>query len=272
MDIFITLFVGTVVGAISSFFGIGGALLWLPALYFIYPKAPVSIISASVFGFIFLNAIKNVYLFHRKNVSFPFSFLLPMAIIMGLNVILGKFLLAHLNQDDVKLVFSYFVWFLTFKELISLLKSQKVSSINSMAFQNPKFPIYLKGIFVFSLSGLISGLTSVGGGVILIPLMIFFFKIPFQNLSPYSNLCISISSSFAVFTSLFKNTPEFLGLPEFFNFFQLGELNWGVSLLLFCSSFLTSLIGIKHSQKMHPKKLKIIFAFLLLFISLKMSL
>lgn len=266
MEIIIIFITGLFIGLLSSVCGIGGAMIWLPILYKLFPETPTVVILSTTLTFIMLNALKNSYIFARENISMPYKTLAIMSLLMGLCAVCFKIAFISLDEKILQDLYIYFISLFTLKEYCfkekvegKMKKEKTFKKINLLR----AFPI-------FGLSGILSGATGLGGGILLAPLSISFLKVPIVLISPFINFCIFISTLSIVIKSLLTEIEEDLFLLEFLTPTQIGEVNLGLTFLLFLSSLPTSFLGIKYAKKIDAKQSKKIFKLLLLSISLKL--
>jgi uncharacterized membrane protein YfcA len=103
---------------------------------------------------------------------------------------------------------------------------------------------------VACLVGVCSGLFGVGGGVILVPLLVILFH---------------YEQHVAQGTSLVALVPP-TGLLAFINYSRAHEVNWIVGLLIMPGVILGGLYGSRLAQKLSPRRMRRVFAGILLVI------
>ncbi|TAJ07991.1 MAG: sulfite exporter TauE/SafE family protein [Nitrospirae bacterium] len=105
-------------------------------------------------------------------------------------------------------------------------------------------------------AGILSGLIGVGGGVVIVPLLIFLF---------------GFSQHEAQGTTLALLVPP-IGLPAAWTYYKSGYVNFEVALLICAGFFLGGLLGAKLAIGIPNVMLERIFGVAMLLISLKMLL
>lgn len=251
---------GLLVGFLAGLFGIGGGLIIVPIITFIFiffhqenPQNAYSIgITYSMISVIFTGALTTF--FNIKNNNFRFSnikyFILP----IGLGSIIGGALIYVINFKFLKL---FFIFYCIFSAVQLLYKLNLIS-----------FFYKINSYFICLMFGIISSLVGIGGGTLLVP----FFENQKKNIrlsiSSASALGVVIGfgtlSSFVVL-KLFLNIDNDVNLQNILNF-----ENYYLQIFLFLT--LPSLFLIYFSTKLllkiNQEKLKTYFAFLLLLIAL----
>ena len=104
--------------------------------------------------------------------------------------------------------------------------------------------------------GVLSGLLGVGGGVILVPILVY---------------ALSMSQQTAQGTSLAMLLPP-TGLLAFWRYYKTGHTDVKFGLLLAAGLFIGGYFGGGLAQKIHPVTLRRVFAVLLALVSVKMFL
>lgn len=111
----------------------------------------------------------------------------------------------------------------------------------------------IKKMLIGLLAGLISGLFSTGGGMIIVPALIHLLKIDDTKARGTSVFCILpmvITSSFFYYKGNF--------------------INWKIAILCSIGGAIGGYIGAKLLKKVPSKYMKIAFTFFLIYVSLKM--
>lgn len=117
-------------------------------------------------------------------------------------------------------------------------------------------PNELLFVIVGVAAGILSGLIGIGGGVVIVPLLVFLF---------------GFSQHEAQGTTLALMVPP-IGLPAAWTYYQSGHVNFEVALLICAGFFLGGLVGAKLAIGISNVMLERIFGLAMLLISLKMLL
>ncbi|SDX83726.1 hypothetical protein SAMN05444411_11061 [Lutibacter oricola] len=104
------------------------------------------------------------------------------------------------------------------------------------------------------LAGVLSGLVGVGGGIIMVPMFVFFLGLTQHNAQGMS-LAVMLPpvTFFAVY-----------------NYHQSGEINWKMALVVSVLFFIGGFIGSKIALQIDQRILKKIFGIMMLIVALKL--
>lgn len=102
-------------------------------------------------------------------------------------------------------------------------------------------------------AGWLSALLGIGGGVVLVPMMVYLFKVPIQQ---------------AVGTSLAVIIPT--ALVGAWKHYNLNHLNWKLAIILAIGAVIGSYVGAMSVNAISPDVLRKIFAVLLLVTAVRM--
>lgn len=250
---------GVLVGTASAFFGIGGGIVIIPALYFLFEQLPASSVIATSLGSIFINSLINNWNFHRRGQGVDKEHIIFIGISCAIGGLSGSYLVQFINDEYLKILFGSVLLLVAIKSILSK-KIEITSSGNS-----PKKILFL--ITGFG-GALLSSLTGLGGGAIFVPLYLTFVKLPGKRVSPYSNL----SMSFATFTGLIPHLfykQDFKDLPTWIGKFSIGNVAIPIIMFLFIGAFIGSPVGIRINGKISDKQKMNVLNIMILLISFK---
>ena len=248
--------IGTIVGFVSSFFGIGGGSIMIPLLYIVFPKMPAQAIIATSLGTIFLNSGLNTIRFRP---------LLPPARII-LNILMSAFLGAFIGSkliylipgDMVKKLFGVILLIATIRVILSKkLKDNNLKKIHDFKIFQSSFG----GSFISSITGL-------GGGILFVPMFMNVVKLPVRLISPYSNLAMTGATSMGLVPHFFKQS-EYQSSVKLINRTFIGHVNPLIIISLFAGAFLFSKVGVKFHHQVDDNIKKILLSSLLIIFSIR---
>jgi len=204
-------------------------------------------------GVILLSSTLNTFHYLRSGFKPKSEIWAPMVpgIIIGL--IAGAFLIQIISKFQASLTFSGLL-------LVSIIKTMNSTSQGAEdASGTPKANLLKFSIGLFS--GALSAITGVGGGVIFIPALISIFRVSVKEVAAYSNILMVAVSSFGVLNSslLYGSKAQSTSI------FQVGNVNFGLVLILFTGASITSKIGIKVNDRTSKERKKNLLLLLLLF-------
>ena len=264
VDFLLFVVVGCGVGFLAGLFGIGGGLLIVPLLVFSYSYSGISpsiqthlAIGTSLFIIIFTSLMSSFQHYKQRNIYWPAVFAI------GLSSALTAFgaarLAAGLSGKHLRIAFALVV----ITAGIRMLTESKAESQKKLVLLSKPGTLRLVGIGLAS--GVVSALAGVGGGVITIPMMYYFLKMPLK-------LTIGTSSATVIITAFFSVAGYILSgmghgdLPEW----SLGfvDLQRGIALII--GTFLLARVGAYVSFRTLPYRLRMMFALFIIFISIYM--
>ena len=275
INIFLIVFIGMIVGALSGLFGVGGGFLMTPLLIFL--GIPPVVAVGSEAPHVLASSVSGVIAhWRKKNVDFKMGFFLLSGGVVGSTVGVNLFkLLNTYGQIDIVIQF-LFIIFLGFIGISMAFESAKTtikyyrttSAIRTKLHQHSwihglpfklrfhrsklyisAIPPILIGFFV----GILSAMMGVGGGFIMIPAMVYI---------------LGMSTNVVVGTSLF----QIIFVTANSTFFQ-SYLNQTVdivlSALMILGGVIGAQIGVRIGSKLKAEYLRGILAILVLLVCAK---
>ena len=185
LHIIIYLILGLSSGILAGLLGIGGGIILVPSLYFLFKYLDMSFIHpmhqsiGTSIAIILIASLASMYLYQKRNAIFwPIFKDLTPSLIVG--SIVGVIINNILPGKIVGIVFAVFaflfgLYFLFIKKIHQNTKPPK------------KYQLYLGGLII----GVLATLLGIGGGVIAIPFFIMLFRCP--------NYCLIGNASVATF-------------------------------------------------------------------------
>jgi uncharacterized membrane protein YfcA len=240
------------VGIVSTLFGIGGGIIMVPVLSLILPFSHLEAIATSLTTIIFVAAF-NTFNFSKKDVivwpivpwiAFTSSFFAFIS--AQLSTILPEIILI-----TVFILFLFYVAIRTF-----FIRDRKEYTAT-----RPHTRMLPLGIG--SISGLISGVTGIGGGGITTPMMLITGLVKNVQASPTSNAIM-------IFTTFFASLSFAIANSELSGSFTIGYIHLDTAIFLFLGSALISRYGVTLNQKMPLFWRKTVLGLLLLFICIRL--
>ena len=256
MTYLLLIFTGLGVGLISTIFGVGGGVIAIPVLYELFPQVDPKIVISSSMGMIFINSIINTRNFIKKDIRVPLTTIKLMFCGVLVGVLTGVHFATQVSPRSLKLIFAT-VTLLTCLRMI-LISTNSISITDSQ-------PCKIKTFFVCMLGGLISGMTGLGGGAVMVPLFISVLNIPLKKVSAYSNIAMGAATLFGVlkFSLTETNAPIISG----FSILKINAVDLNIILPLSLGALFISKSGVKIGSKLSPRVTKNLFITILFFIS-----
>jgi uncharacterized membrane protein YfcA len=261
------LVVGIFVGLAAGFFGIGGGLIAIPIFLWIFEVRNIGgenfvqlAFGTNLFIIIFTSAFASYR--HTKNNLVVWQAVPYIAISSIIGALAGSQLAGVLSGNILKYIFILFLIYAAARLLV-VKKAEDFNKTNIVDLKDKKRLLLLIGI----LSGFISGLTGLGGGIVAIPLMISLLNIPIKSVA-------GTSSSIMIFTALAATSGYILSgwnnpdLP----IDSMGYVYFFAAVPVLFSSVVFVQVGAYLNIQISPNKLRYIFVMFLFMMSLKILL
>lgn len=280
----------------SALFGIGGGVLMVPILMTILPQLSIQQVAATSLSIVIGTAIINLSYFLRQKIKISFKSLGLWSIGMIVGVQAGFELSFLLPKLVIIGVFVTAMTFLSFKTFMLFFKTDKQNktlsikhsdsavtkspskkdttlqpqqeSLASASFPSPKISPksnkdhWIGSIFC-SLGGAIAGLTGIGGGSILAPIISQLKSVEHQQVAVYTNYMMIIGGLGSMYSYLTKSTPNI-----FEGTWQVGYINFSLIGIVLASSFCTSFFSMRLRHILKARTANLILACLLAFIAI----
>ena len=246
------------VGFVAGLFGIGGGLITVPFLYYIFgllgvdPQYLMHLAVGTSFAIIIPTSTVSV-LTHHKYKAVDFEVVKSYGMFVVIGVIIGTIFAASLKTKSLVLFFSIMILFLG---IYLLLIKEKEKNIVI------KMKLYLKIIFGF-IVGFISAPMGIGGAVMNVPILKFFG----YSINKAIGSAAAIGFLIAIFGSIgFMISGNYLKseLPLSFGFINIPAFLIFIPITTFMSR-----IGAKTVHKINKNKISKFFGVFLLAVSIK---
>jgi len=246
------------VGFVAGLFGIGGGLITVPFLYYIFnyleidPQYVMHLAVGTSFAIIIPTSIVSV-LTHHKFKAVDFDVVKSYGIFVVLGVIIGTFFAAMLKTKSLILFFSIII---TFLGIYLLLIKERENNITV------NIKLYLKIIFGF-IVGFISAPMGIGGAIMNVPILKFFG----YSINKAIGSAAAIGFLIALFGALgFLISGSYLktNLP-----LSIGFLNIPAFLIFIPITTLMARIGARTVHSIDKNKISKLFGLFLLIVAAK---
>jgi len=244
MNLLVLLFIIFLSSFILTMVGLGGGLIFSP-LFVLLGFPQTMAVSASLF----LNGIaaaSAAYIYIKKKMV-DFSVSLPLIITSSLGAPLGALTTHKIN---LKLFMGIMAGVILLAAL-RMLFSKQVKGRDAGVSQLRRI---IGGGLIGLVIGFMAGLLGIGGGVFIVPLLIYFLGIPTKSAAATSMFIVCFSS-----------------LTGFITDVSIGAIDWKFVLLAAVFSFAGGQIGSRiMSEKLKGRTIRIIFGVVLLLFSAKL--
>jgi len=260
VDIILFLLTGSLAGFTAGLLGVGGGLIIVPVLYFIFasqnidPAHLMHMALATSLATIVFTSISSSYAHHKKKaVLWPIVFLLAPGICLGAWA--GGIFASSLETDILKPVFGCFEFIVA----IHLLRRHKT---RTHAVSIKPAIATAGGLSI----GFISAIVGIGGGTMTVPFL-HWHNIAIRHAIACSAACGLPIALFGTASFIYTGW-DIHNLPSP----SVGYVNLNAFLLIVITSFAFAPLGAKAAHTIPEKTLKTGFGLFLLLISVKMLL
>lgn len=258
--ILILICTGVVVGFTTGLLGIGGGFLLVPILYFlllnqgIEPTLAIRMAFGTSLAIIIPTAISSAIAHHREQ-----QVVIKASLFMGgvgfIGALLGGYVASHTPGDILRTIFALLMMTVALR---MLLFSEKEVSTD----RKESIILFLLVGFV---AGIMSGLVGVGGGIILIPAMVFLMGYGIRYAAGTSSAVIILTSLGGIISYIINGW----GVPDL-PAYSVGYINLLALLFIAIFSIPLAQVGTLVSRKVPENILRYIFVIIMVFISLQM--
>jgi len=240
---------GLIVGTLGTLIGVGGGFLMIPVLLFLYKDQSPAVITAISLAVIFVNSSSGSFAYARmKRINYRAGILFAIASVPG--AVAGAFIIDYIPQRIFNLIFGSVMLLVGIYLFVSARKTLKPEH-EAKVF--PKYNVSA-GMVISAFTGLISSLLGIGGGIVHVPMMVYFLKFPVHFATATSHFTLAFMTLFGTLTHIYN-----------------GDLTgkWNVVLLLCIGVIAGAQIGAVLSQKLHGRWIIKILAAVLAFVGLR---
>jgi uncharacterized membrane protein YfcA len=225
--------------------GLGGGLIFSP-LFVILGFAKSEAASASLFLNL-IAAASAAYTYSRKKMV-DFSLAVPLIISSSLAAPLGSYLNVRIDAKPFLLIMAVVLALAG----VRMLKSPAVEAETQAETSSKRI---IGGIGIGAGIGVMAGLLGIGGGVFIVPLLIYVMKTP-----------IKIAAASSTFIVCFSSLTGFLGYAS------METVNWMFILPAAVASFAGGQAGARFmSSRLKTRSIRIIFSIILFALCLKLA-
>jgi len=252
---------GIVVGFASGLLGVGGCFIMVPVQYWVLtaigvdPTIAIRIAFGTNLLVVLPTAFSGAMTHHRKG-AVLWKAGVTFGIVGAVGAFFGAFVASHLPGNVLTMAFGMAVILGAIRMLTA--KPPQIT-------EEPSDSLALFILWGIPL-GIVSGIIGIGGGVLMIPVMVYFLRFKMHQ-------AVGTSTALMIFTaaggalSFLINGLGVDGLPPY----STGYLNWVQWILLAGCSIPMAVVGAKAAHLLPAKQLKYIFIVVMLYMGLKMT-
>ena len=260
MDIYtiaVLIFCGMFSNVMSAIFGIGGGVLMVPILMTVFTDFPIQMVAATSLSIVIGTALINLAYFIRQKIKVSLLSTLLWSLGMIVGVQLGFYASFYMHENIIVGVFVATMLILSVKTFIASKKPAK-ESISAVGVRD----LTVGSLFTTG-GGFIAGLTGIGGGSIMAPLIKQLPCVHPSQVAIYSNYMMVLGGIGSMYGYLIKECPYIM-----VNTYQIGYINFTIIGIVVLSSFVTSFFSMKLRKILSKRVTDLALGFILLFIGI----
>ncbi|MDR3442091.1 MAG: sulfite exporter TauE/SafE family protein [Legionella sp.] len=255
----IYILIGVFAGLMAGLFGIGGGLIVVPGLVFVFQQTQIIpdnlimyVAAGTSLAAMIITSQASVKAHHTLGtILWPvFNKLWPSLVI---GTLLGSIIASWIPTHWLKILFAFFLLFVALKMLT-----------DKQIVRPEHFPKHWINRLVNFLIGINSGLLGVGGGILIVPYLAY-CGIDIRKIPAVSNLCalsIAVVGTLAFMVTGYYETTSIT--------YMTGYIFWPAVLLIGIPSSLLAPVGARLSYQLPLHQLKYGFIVILILTALKM--
>ncbi len=252
---------GLVISCVASFLGVGGGIMMVPLLIFLFPKFSVSPICAVHLAIgtsllvIFIRSIPAAISYRRRSLIVERA-VIPLALASIIGTMAGAALAAHLPGDILRKVFA----FILFAAAVRMAFSRPIRTE-----ETSERITWWMVLGVGLVAGFFSALLGIGGGLVSVPLMGYLLKFPTEKLAGTSTAIMIITS----LAGMLQHVYHGYGAPEL-PACAIGYVHWAAAIPLAVGGIISAPFGAYLNHKLDVSVFKKSFAVVLVVVGVRM--
>lgn len=253
-------FTGIMAGTVSGLFGVGGGSLMTPVQFWLYTSGGMDSTLATRLAFgtslavIIPTMVSGAYGHHRHG-AVDGTAAIPLGLAAIFGGLIGGVAASHISGSTLRLFFAVFILIMAVR-MVWHIRECPVCEPHGSTVQ------YL---FIGFFIGILSGLTGLGGGALLVPILVILLGYPIHRAVGTSSACLIFSAAGAVIAYVI-NGIGVVGLPPY----SIGYVDLLTFAILAVTTIPLARLGVRFAHSCSGKRLQIIFAGLLVLIGIMM--
>ena len=248
ISIAIALLFGLLIGLVAAFLGIGGGVLFVPTLIFIFGLDVKRAIGTSLMAVLITSVSSAIAYARKRKIDYKLGLVLEGASVPG--AIAGAYFIHIAPEYLIRAIFTAFLMIMA----LDIFRAKKGKRTIKSDSRSSKIRIIYALLLAF-VAGFLSASLGIGGGVLKVPIMVTVLNIPIHHAIGTSEFMIAITAS-AGFIQHLK-----YGYTDLYYGFTLG-----------LGSALGAQVGAKFSLKTRPEILRKALGVLLFALGIRMML
>lgn len=249
-------FTGIIAGTISGAFGVGGGSLMTPVQFWLYTSGGMDSTLAIRLAFgtslaVIIPTMISGALAHHSRGAVDWQAAIPMGLAAILGGLAGGIAASFLPGSVLRLFFAAFILIMAVRMIWHIRECPVCEPRGSVSW------FLVIGFFI----GILSGLTGLGGGALLVPILVILLGFPIHRAVGTSSACLIFSSAGAVAAYIISGLGV-PGLPPY----SVGYVDLAVFAILAITTIPLARFGVRCAHSCSGRNLQIAFAGLLILI------
>jgi len=253
-------FTGIVAGTVSGLFGVGGGSLMTPVQFWLYTAGGMDSTLATRLAFgtslaVIIPTMISGALGHHRHGAVDWKAAAPMGCAAIFGGLAGGMVASHISGSVLRLFFAVFILVMAVRMVWHIQECPACEPHGSTV------QYLCIGFFI----GILSGLTGLGGGALLVPILVILLGYPIHRAVGTSSACLIFSSAGAVIAYVI-NGLGVAGLPPY----SIGYVNLLTFAILAVTTIPLARLGVRFAHGCSGRNLQIVFAGLMVLIGVLM--
>jgi len=249
-------FTGIVAGTVSGLFGVGGGSLMTPVQFWLYTAGGMDSTPATRLAFgtslaVIIPTMVSGALGHHLRGAVDWKAAVPMGLAAIFGGLAGGMVASRIPGSMLRMFFAVFILVMAVRMIWQLRECPACEPRGSAG------QYLCIGFFI----GILSGLTGLGGGALLVPILVILLGYPIHRAVGTSSACLIFSSAGAV-TAYVINGFGVAGLPPY----SAGYVNLLTFAILAVTTIPFARLGVRFAHGCSGRNLQIFFAGLMVLI------
>jgi uncharacterized membrane protein YfcA len=259
--ILILLFTGIIVGFASGLLGVGGGFIMVPVQYWVLtsmgygPQISILVTFGTNLAVILPTAISSAY-GHCKRGVVVWNAAVTMGIAGLFGAVIGGYAATMIPADLLRGIFG----------AVIIISAVRMLTARTPNVEKPIVDNTFMYLICGFLTGMLSGIIGIGGGVVLIPVMIYLLHFRIHH-AVGTSTALMVFAAFGGTVSYIINGLSVTGLPPY----SLGYVNLLQWVLLAVPAIIMAQAGVRAAHILPAKQLKYVFIAVMVYMGLKMA-
>jgi uncharacterized protein len=241
--------IGLIAGVLAGMFGIGGGVIIVPALVLLFHYTIAQAGGTSLAALMMpVGIFAAIQYYKRGLIDIKVAGIFAIGLLVG--VFFGANFALYLSPKTMKMLYGVFLLWVSWRFLEPKTLFKKQATNNEPEPEKAMSPILL--LILATLTGILSGLFGVGGGLVMVPIMVTLMKFDTKK---------------AMGTSLAALLPP-VALPGVLKYYSAGCLDLMTALILALGLLFGAYFGAKITIAMPSKLIKRIYSIFLIVMSI----